>query len=909
MTDEYDFSAMYHFGAAVNTSSIETATTTTAAAAAPMLRDAITSFTTTTTTTTPARDSISLSTPTPARNRPRPRPIFRKHTLTASSDNPIHDTSHEYERGIEIDNMDFFPSTLSIADRAKMRQRSAAKLSGPSQPTVADQFLSSGEHEESASRPTRPKPRPKKKPKLSTDNTTITTPSQPSTPSAPLPNPHIPTSQFSIPLPTSPPLPPSDPPFTPHINFRNIQYDNKISPPKVSLVPPIETLPNVSTPSSLFSADEQEAIEPNQKRKKRRVGRAPLYTDDEGGGGERDELVSDGFGAHIPHGIDARGEDDPLLLQPPSTFFAGSTPDSGGRPLGPEKETERNEEIIIDLCTVPERRGSTQQVEPKMGKDKGKKKRIDDEDEDFDLEKEEKSRKEKKPKPKPRPKVKEKKVAESPSKRGAKKMVGVVIESPTAKKKGKEATFDEGDVLDISDDDLEMVHEGDFRGQGLERMEEYTAKRIPARGELGDHGSPMSAVPDSEDEGMGMQIQMDEDKRVYSSISKSQTKQDVPSSGSSGSGKRRRKVIEDSDEDRGNEKEEEDARVASPKRPKMDKKGRVKKGKAAPEENSTQTDKVAKGKGEGKKGKRVVLSDEEEEEWEYEYLSSARKEKGTEKKARARKKGGKASRVLSETEDEEREYEHPTDAREETGTEKKTQSKKRGGKVSRVLSETEGEGGREEDGNNSAKENVHPQSSNNSNRSASQAPPPMTPAAKPSTIAVKPEYSTLTSRYTIAPKTKSLPMTELIRRVNSLPGSPFYSPSVSTPSNRPTSNQNPIRTPATGNNHKINSDNTKVPQFSLGLRAGVTAYSPYLKTSRSFLSKIAPLHPNRRTPPPPLPRPPPPKKSKKQLEREEQWEEEMIEGVGGMGMWSCMSEEERRDVKRAKWAMELGECD
>lgn len=110
-------------------------------------------------------------------------------------------------------------------------------------------------------------------------------------------------------------------------------------------------------------------------------------------------------------------------------------------------------------------------------------------------------------------------------------------------------------------------------------------------------------------------------------------------------------------------------------------------------------------------------------------------------------------------------------------------------------------------------------------------------------------------------RSKSTPMTELIKRVNSLPSSPFPKPSY---------------------------------------RNGVTAYSPYLKTSRSALSRIAPLHPNRRTPPPPPPPPPPPKKSKKQLEQEEKWEDELIEEAGGITEWSCMSDLERKELRRMK---------
>jgi hypothetical protein len=76
-----------------------------------------------------------------------------------------------------------------------------------------------------------------------------------------------------------------------------------------------------------------------------------------------------------------------------------------------------------------------------------------------------------------------------------------------------------------------------------------------------------------------------------------------------------------------------------------------------------------------------------------------------------------------------------------------------------------------------------------------------------------------------------------------------------------------------------------------------------LKSSRSFLSRIAPLHPNRRTPPPPLPKPPPPKKSKKQLALEEKWEEELSESVEG---WAALSDRERSELRKAKWEMEMG---
>ncbi|TFK75192.1 hypothetical protein BDN72DRAFT_811453 [Pluteus cervinus] len=139
-----------------------------------------------------------------------------------------------------------------------------------------------------------------------------------------------------------------------------------------------------------------------------------------------------------------------------------------------------------------------------------------------------------------------------------------------------------------------------------------------------------------------------------------------------------------------------------------------------------------------------------------------------------------------------------------------------------------------------------------------------------------PSRSSISSQYTIAPKTKSTPMSELIKRANSLPGSPF--PATPSPS---------IKRP---------------PSFGL-------AYSPYLKSSRSMLSRIAPLHPNRRTPPPPLPPPPPRKKTKKELEREEKWEEELVDSVGGIEAWACMTDPERSDLRKAKWAMEMGGWD
>ncbi len=123
--------------------------------------------------------------------------------------------------------------------------------------------------------------------------------------------------------------------------------------------------------------------------------------------------------------------------------------------------------------------------------------------------------------------------------------------------------------------------------------------------------------------------------------------------------------------------------------------------------------------------------------------------------------------------------------------------------------------------------------------SNSHAPSASTPARSAAATPQRTSFAHSNRAYTISSKkNKSTPMSELIRRVSSLPGSPF--PATS----RPT-------------------------------------YSPLAKGSKSTLRRIAPLHPNRRTPPPPPPRPPPPQKSKKMLELEEKWEmgrEDSVEG-------------------------------
>lgn len=147
----------------------------------------------------------------------------------------------------------------------------------------------------------------------------------------------------------------------------------------------------------------------------------------------------------------------------------------------------------------------------------------------------------------------------------------------------------------------------------------------------------------------------------------------------------------------------------------------------------------------------------------------------------------------------------------------------------------------------------------------------MTPQKRYETHTSK--YPSLVSRYTIAPKNRTSGMTELIRRASSYGNSPLAAPAA---------HGSPLTRPV---------------------------YSPLLKSSRRSLSRIAPLHPNRKTPPPPLPPLPPKKKTKKELELEEKWEEEVIEDIGGINEWLALSEGEKNNLKRSKRDREMGFCE
>ncbi|KAG1798110.1 uncharacterized protein HD556DRAFT_1525698 [Suillus plorans] len=201
-----------------------------------------------------------------------------------------------------------------------------------------------------------------------------------------------------------------------------------------------------------------------------------------------------------------------------------------------------------------------------------------------------------------------------------------------------------------------------------------------------------------------------------------------------------------------------------------------------------------------------------------------------------------------------------------TSTAKPKPKPKAKGRRKAVLSESENEDGNDDPPRsrspNPSRHLPEDEDSRDDNPKGSEiiVTPEITKNIPPKSIAPPPKQTpsvTLQSRaFSIKPK--STPMSELIRRVNSQPNSPF--------SNGP-------------------------------------SYSPLVKSSRTMLSRIAPLHTNRRTPPPPLPRPPPPKKSKKQIEMEERIEEELSETVEG---WSCMTDEERRNLRRARIDAELG---
>ncbi|KAI0039373.1 hypothetical protein FA95DRAFT_1599862 [Auriscalpium vulgare] len=241
----------------------------------------------------------------------------------------------------------------------------------------------------------------------------------------------------------------------------------------------------------------------------------------------------------------------------------------------------------------------------------------------------------------------------------------------------------------------------------------------------------------------------------------------------------------------------------------------------------------------------------------------------------SKRKATKRAVVQSDEEDEGEKRSTPTSSR-SSGSKKGVEKVSIGGKGK--AKETEKVSGQRDGGTPRAKkvrieepkspsrskENVHPTSSEPSHDDEVDTPAPKTtPIAHTTPISNTTPVSTgnsLARRYTIA-RSKPTPMSELIRRAASHPNSPFAS------------------------------------------SASPSSASPLAKASKTMLRKIAPLHPNRRPPPPPPPRPPPPKKSKKMLEMEERWEMELEESVEG---WYALTDEERKEWRRAKRDKELG---
>ncbi|KAF9063504.1 hypothetical protein BDP27DRAFT_1426837 [Rhodocollybia butyracea] len=280
-------------------------------------------------------------------------------------------------------------------------------------------------------------------------------------------------------------------------------------------------------------------------------------------------------------------------------------------------------------------------------------------------------------------------------------------------------------------------------------------------------------------------------------------------------------------------------------------------------------------------------------------------------------KGRKGRVVLSDDEAEEIDIDIDMDVRESPVAVKKSKGKapakskakaKSVASTSKTKASTKANAGNadasdEEAGPSSSKENICPPSPlpKISTPSIPSTPKTPTPDVDPKSLF---KYPSLTSRYTIAPPStrKSTPMSELIRRVNSMPNSnsQFKSPM-------------PKGAKGKGSG-KAGQDEGESRTSEVG--SNTPTYSPYLKSSRAFLSRIAPLHPNRRTPPP-APPPAPKKKTRKEIEwdkkdkeekeeLEDKWEQELVESLGGIGEWMMLGEEQRKMMKRAKKDRELG---
>ncbi|TFK33204.1 hypothetical protein BDQ12DRAFT_691404 [Crucibulum laeve] len=790
-----------------------------------------------------------------------------------------------------------FP-TSSIADRAKTRQRnskptpafhnptdnilSATTSRKRTQSSEVIELTSEDDYDELALRPLKAKAKHRPKPKAtaspaaaSTSSNPIIDQSKPRIKPRPLakrsktthstPPPEVPlstlpiaTSPIRMPMgapariplhPLSSQLPPSDPPLP----STATDFGDGL--------PAIAVLPNPGTdfdapPSSLSSLfDPPFDSSPGRKRKARMV----------------DELDSD---FEIPRKADKDGDVSMLppaespLGSPPPTFFAGSSSSSisgvnrrAAEPAPPAHIPEMVDPTIFPPNLVPA--ASTKGKAKKPRKKKGE---VESMPQTFNLAVDPNA-----PTPtsddstvdtpstskvKAKGAVKPKKKAPAPKKQQQMEVLITIPPLRKGKAKEKESFKSREFIDDDNEDELGLAPPAE-PPIGPSTTASMSTTIAPLHKPAST--SSLSSVPDSDGEA---QIK-------------------IPSKS-----RKRKSIMDDDDEDG-------DAYIDGVSPKKVKGKGKVKatnkakeKGKGKPKAKTVVQDDddddflaaaTAASSSTRKKSKsnarRVMLSDEDE-------LSGWLDEEPEHSVIHVRKRGAQNKEPKEEEEmDKIKAAKEAKEKGQEKEVEKEEKPKGKRGKAKKgkqVISETEEpdksiDVAAQEEREAGVKENIEP----SPKASSSKAPNPAETTVKP-TPAKESLFPSLSSRYTHAPKVKSTPMSELIRRVNSLPGSPFVSPASRGPS-------------------------------ALSKRSLThTAYSSYAKASKSALSRIAPLHPNRRTPPPPLPPPPPRKKTKKELEMEEKWEEELVESVGGITEWACMTDAERKEMRRIKREREMG---
>jgi len=791
----------------------------------------------------------------------------------------------------------------------------------------------------------RPRPRPKKKPPRTTDTVEQDIAALYKGIDAilpPLTPPHGPELPIATSPSTFPPiidLPPSDPP-TLTLSTTYTAYTGA-----AMRIPPIETLQDPltsdrqvpSSPDSLFS--EHDSFTSHLRKRKRPVSRHPEPEEEE----EMDQLVPSSHSKK--------------MLPPPPTFFAGSSSSfSGGNDN--DNDSRGGNPDFVDLTKLPptmDPTASSEKLTLKIKKltttntataTKKKKAKIvhddafddafdaapmvildeDDADDDFDPsgyggakkgKGKAKAVKEKKPKEKKERKKKEngKEKADgtiasavpanadgpviatsiaTPAS-GGRPQVEVVITAKPPSSKKKEKTKEKGKAKD-QDKDKEVFKSREF----IEDSDDELAIDMPG-------APPHAGVPEtptlqkSKSKSVAKPAEtrhsIDTDP-VAMPVSTQNSTFDVSSSKRRASGVKRKTIVDSDEEDdefaakgagKGEEHMDGDIGVLHVTKSKK-KKRKTDEDKTV--EKSLKSKEKLKGKG---KAKQIILSDEEYdssggidsyvvEENQEDAPVPVNKAKGKGKEKESSSKGSKSSST-SRVDDEE--------DQDEDVEKNEAQPKKSTPEETPVFAKVSSLVHLFDKYYNIPflQENMTPAVS----RPTYATPNPVyaTPAPRPSTTTAAGSLNRRSStpiyaNYTIAPRKSGRPMSELIRHVNSLPGSPFPSPF-------------PTATTSTSSATKIKPLLFRTPTS--------TAYNPMLKSQRSLLSKIAPLHPNRRTPPPPPPPPPPRKKSKKELEMEEKWEEEMIEDVGGVDAWAAMGDDERREMRKMKWAKELNGWD